>query len=169
MIKNSQQIGQNPVTQPVQIQEKSKVNYWMISTLILAVLFFGIFGLYVFSLYQYQTNQSGSNITPTLPPLSSEFACSQDSECVVGIQAASCCSCPKAVNKELIGTKDWELYEFGKDYSSQQTKSCGGIVACQPCELPVQLFAPAEAVTVLNLSIPLIGRVSVIIIAVIIL
>lgn len=132
--QNAQQIGQNINNQPVQIPEKSKVNYWMISTLILAVLFFGILSLYVFSLYK--TNQSGSNITPTQPPSASEFACSQDDDCVIGIQATSCCSCPEAVNKELIGTKDWEQYEFGKDYSSQQSKSCGGTVACQPCEFP---------------------------------
>jgi len=132
--QNSQQIGQNPVDQSVQIPEKPRINYWKISTLILALLFFGISGLYLFSVYR--TNRSGLKITPTQPPLSSEFVCSQDSDCVIGIQATSCCSCPKAVNKELVGTKDWELYEFGKDYSSQQTKSCGGTVACKPCELP---------------------------------
>ncbi len=132
--QNTQQIGQNPANQPVQISVEPKVNYWMISTLIFSVLFFGILGLYVFSFYK--TIQSGTNITSTQPPLSSELVCSQDDDCVIGIQAASCCSCPKAVNKKLIGTKDWTQYEFGKDYSSQQTKSCGGIVACEPCELP---------------------------------
>ena len=33
---------------------------------------------------------------------------------------------------------DWEQYELGKDYSSQQTKSCGGTVACKPCEFSEQ-------------------------------
>ena len=134
--QNPQQIGQNLVSQPVQIPEKSKANYWMISALILAILFFGILGLYVFSLCQ--TNQLGLNITPTQPPLLNEFVCSQDSDCVIGIQTTSCCSCPEAINKELVGTKDWEQYEFGEDYSSRQSKSCGGTVACKPCELPVQ-------------------------------
>lgn len=132
--QNTQQTGSKINNQTVQIPEKSKVNYWMISTLILAVLFFGIWGLYVFFLNK--TNQPDSNITPTQPPLSSEFACSQDDDCVIGIQATSCCSCPEAVNKEVIGTKDWEQYEFGKDYSSRQPKTCGGTVACKPCELP---------------------------------
>ncbi len=112
-------------------------NTRMFSILILGILFFGILGWYIFSVV-YKTNQLGLNITPTKPPVSNDFACSKDGDCVIGIQATSCCSCPKAVNKKQIGTKDWEQYEFGKDYSSQQTKSCGGIVACEPCELPVQ-------------------------------
>ncbi len=132
--QNTQQVGQNPVSQPMQIPEKPKINYWMVSTLILAALFFGILGLYVFS--RYQNNQSGLSITPTIPPLLNQLACSQDNDCVIGIQATSCCSCPKAINKKLIGTDDWEQYGSGKDYSSQQTKSCGGTVACKPCELP---------------------------------
>ncbi len=132
--QNTQQVGQNPVSQPMQIPEKPKINYWMVSTLILAALFFGILGLYVFS--RYQNNQSGLSITPTIPPLLNQLACSQDNDCVIGIQATSCCSCPKAINKKLIGTDDWEQYGSGKDYSSQQTKSCGGTVACKPCEFP---------------------------------
>lgn len=136
--ENSQQIGQNPVGQSVQIPEKPRINYWKISTLILVLLFFGILGLYLFS--AYKANRSGLNITPTQPPLSNEFVCSQDSDCVIGIQTTSCCSCPKAVNKKLIGTNDWEQYEFGKDYSSQQSKSCGGTVACKPCEFPETPF-----------------------------
>lgn len=132
--QNTQQIGQNMSNQSVQIPEKPKINYWMISTIILAVLFFGISSLYVFS--RYQNGQSGSGVTLIIPPISNEFACSQDNDCVIGIQATSCCSCPKAINKKLIGTNNWEQYEFGKDYSSQQTKSCGGTVACKPCEFP---------------------------------
>ena len=132
--QNTQQIGQNFVDQLMQNSVKPKINYWMISTFILAVLFFGILSLYAFSIYQ--SNRSSPNITPALPSLPSELACSQDNDCIIGIQATSCCSCPKAINKELIGTKDWKQYEFGKDYSSQQLKSCGGNVACKPCELP---------------------------------
>lgn len=146
--QNTQQIEQSPITQPVQIQEKSKVNYWKISTLILALLFFGILGLYLFS--AYKTNQSGLNIIPTQPPLLNEFVCSQDSDCVIGIQATFCCSCPKAVNRELVGTKDWEQYEFGQDYSSRQSKSCGGTVACKPCELPVQPICSSGKCQFLN-------------------
>ncbi len=133
--QNTQQIGQNPIKLSTQIQEKPKFNYWMVSTIILTVLLLGVLGWYVFSLV-YQTNQAGSSILPIQPPLSNDFACSQNSDCAIGIQATSCCSCPKAINKKLIGTGDWEQYESGKDYSSQQTKSCGGTVACQPCEFP---------------------------------
>ncbi|MBI4009435.1 hypothetical protein HY357_04320 [Candidatus Roizmanbacteria bacterium] len=133
--QNTQQIGQNPVNQPVQIKEKPKVNYWMVSMLILTVLLLGVLGWYIFSA-AYQTNQTGSGKLPKQPLLPSEFACSQNGDCVIGIQASSCCSCPKAINKNMIKTKGWDVYEFGKDYSSQQTKSCGGTVACKPCESP---------------------------------
>lgn len=61
--ENSQQIGQNPVGQSVQIPEKPRISYWKISTLILSLLFFGILGLYLFS--AYKANQLGLNITPT--------------------------------------------------------------------------------------------------------
>lgn len=67
-VKNSQKIGQNSVSQPSQIPEKPKVNYWIISTLILAALFFGILGLYIFS-SGYKTNQSVSTINPTQSPI----------------------------------------------------------------------------------------------------
>jgi hypothetical protein len=104
---------------------KLKNNHWLILVLTLAVLLLGIWGWLVFS--QDKT-------TPL--PLTDELACSQDSDCITGIQATSCCSCPEAVNKKLIGTQDWEEYELGKDYSSQKLELCGGAVACSPCELP---------------------------------
>lgn len=63
--KNAQQIGQNIDNQPGQISEKLKVNYWMITTLVLAAMFIGILSMYVSS----KTNQPGSNITPTQPPI----------------------------------------------------------------------------------------------------
>ena len=133
--QNSQQIDQNPISQSTQIPEKPKFNYWTVSTLILTVLLLGVLGWYIFSV-AYRVNQNRSGIFPTQLPLSNGSSCSQNSDCVIGIQAISCCSCPKATNKNLIGTREWEAYEFGKDYSSQQTASCGGTVACKPCELP---------------------------------
>lgn len=103
---------------------KPIVNYWMISALLLAFLLLGSWGLNIFS--TYKAGQSDSIVD--------QRTCSHDGDCTIGIQADFCCSCPKAVNKKLIGTNDWEQYEFGKDYSSQQIKSCGGTVYCKPCE-----------------------------------
>lgn len=42
--QNTQQIGQNPVVQPVQIPENPKVNYWMISIIALLFLLLGTGG-----------------------------------------------------------------------------------------------------------------------------
>lgn len=36
--QNNQQIDQNPIDQPTMVPEKPKVNFWMISTLILFVI-----------------------------------------------------------------------------------------------------------------------------------
>lgn len=42
--QNTRQIGQNTVSQPVQVPEKPKINYWMISMLVLLLVFIGLFG-----------------------------------------------------------------------------------------------------------------------------
>lgn len=58
--QNAQQIGQNPVAQPVQIPEKPKVNYWIISTVILFVLLIAVSIFFVFKSKngQFQPKQS---------------------------------------------------------------------------------------------------------------
>lgn len=133
--QNTQPIGQDPIGQPLQNSEKTKVNYWMTSTLILAVLFIGNLGVYVFLLRQ--TNPPVSTESTTQPPPSSEFACSQDNDCLVGIRASACCSCPQAVHQELIGVEDWQLYVPGKGYLAPRPPRgptrCTGVV-CAPCQ-----------------------------------
>ena len=52
--QNTQQIGQNPVNQPIQIPKNSKVNYWMISTILLIVILV-LGGFYT---YKITSNQS---------------------------------------------------------------------------------------------------------------
>lgn len=46
--QNTQQIGQNPVSHPVQIPKKPKLNYWMISAGVLVLLVVGFTGGYIF-------------------------------------------------------------------------------------------------------------------------
>lgn len=60
--KNSQQIGQNPISQPAQMPKIPKTNYWMISTLILVFLLIGI-SIYVLT---FRTQKSNINIVPTV-------------------------------------------------------------------------------------------------------
>lgn len=67
--QNTQQIGQNPVSQPVQTLMKSKINYWMISTLILLVILL-ISGVYAYTSRTKTVNLSGivkSNPTVIVP------------------------------------------------------------------------------------------------------
>lgn len=76
--QNGQQIGQNPVSQSPQITEKSKVNYWMISTVISSIVI--VFGsLYIFNLKnqlnannstinKQPNSQQGSSVLPTNIP-----------------------------------------------------------------------------------------------------
>ncbi len=46
---NTQQVGQNPVNQPVQILEKPRINYWIITAIALVFLLLGMVGIYVLS------------------------------------------------------------------------------------------------------------------------
>lgn len=69
---NTQQYGQNPVSQPVQIPEKPRVNYLMISLIIfICFLIFGLGGYYMGTKNQNKTSDN-SNILPipimTSPP-----------------------------------------------------------------------------------------------------
>jgi len=47
--QNSQQVGQNPSSQSVQIPEKQKVNYWVISTVLLLVVFVAVGSWFVWN------------------------------------------------------------------------------------------------------------------------
>lgn len=59
--KNTQQVGQNPTSQPTQIHEKPKINYWMVSTILLAIaLIFG--GLYTFKLDNTQSSKGEQSL-----------------------------------------------------------------------------------------------------------
>lgn len=70
--QNTQQIGQNPVSQPVQIPEKPKINYLVMSLVILiCFVLFGFGGYYLgnqSSVIKQNTslNQSQSRPTPTI-------------------------------------------------------------------------------------------------------
>lgn len=65
--QNTQQIGQNPVNQPPisPLPEKPKINYWMISTIILTVLFLGFVGWYFLNASKQNKEMTGSNSTTT--------------------------------------------------------------------------------------------------------
>lgn len=62
--QNNQQIGQNPVNQPATIEEKPKINYWMISTVALVVVLV-VISIFTFSLINNQKLISGTKITDT--------------------------------------------------------------------------------------------------------
>lgn len=78
--QNTQQIDQNQVSQPIQIPEKSRVNYWIISTIVLLVIAVSG-GFYVASLKnqlnitnssqssKQEVTQIPTNATPTESPI----------------------------------------------------------------------------------------------------
>ncbi|KKQ24433.1 MAG: hypothetical protein US39_C0016G0046 [Microgenomates group bacterium GW2011_GWC1_37_12b] len=78
--QNTQQIGQSPVSQPVSMSEKPKVNYWMISTVVLVLLAVGFTGGYFFksisekrqSYVPQPTPNNYSDIQPTTKPTITE-------------------------------------------------------------------------------------------------
>lgn len=88
------QIGQNPVNQPVQIPEKSKINYWMIFTIVL-VLILVISSLYTLNLKSQQVSDYKPSITPdnrrTTTPQTPSFVPTQE--------------------KELLPPEAWNMYK----------------------------------------------------------
>jgi len=66
--QNNQQIGQNPASQTEPIPEKPKINYWMISSVILAVILI-IGGFYVPSIVKQSSKESSfTQQNPTVSP-----------------------------------------------------------------------------------------------------
>ncbi|KKS81122.1 MAG: hypothetical protein UV61_C0023G0001 [Candidatus Gottesmanbacteria bacterium GW2011_GWB1_43_11] len=64
--QNAQQIGENPINQPEQVSEKSKINYWMISTFLL--LFIIAVGIVWFIFNQSRTTDLvGQKVTKPSP------------------------------------------------------------------------------------------------------
>lgn len=59
--QNFQQIGQNSITQQVQIQKKSKINYWIISTVVFFLFLLGASVVYILS----NNKSESSNIQPS--------------------------------------------------------------------------------------------------------
>lgn len=75
--QNTQQVGQNPADQPVEIQEKPKVNYWTISTIVLLVILLGWSGFYVLNAGEQLKSQQATieppvKNTPTQQPATIE-------------------------------------------------------------------------------------------------
>lgn len=65
--QNAPQVGQNPVSQPVALPEKPKVNYWMVSTIALLAILIAV-GVYTFNLSNRVSQLESSVQTPTESP-----------------------------------------------------------------------------------------------------
>lgn len=64
--QNTQQIGQNPISRPVQIPEKPKVNYWMISSIALIIIVV-LGGAFYLLNSRKKTDTSIPNVSQTQP------------------------------------------------------------------------------------------------------
>lgn len=101
--QNTQQIGQNLIAQPTQIQEKPKVNLWIISTIAFALLFIvtaGMLALNYSKITNSQPDQSNTAIQP-----SPSTANSQPSETPTSEQADDL-KLTDFPNNELLGEND---------------------------------------------------------------
>lgn len=130
--KTSQKVNQKHIDQLIQIPKKLPMNLKIVAIIILSLLFWVGFYAYILSI-RHKINQVNLNLLPTPTLTAEKDLCSQDNDCVIGIQTHYCCGCPKAIHKGLIGTNDWQTYEFGKDYSPERSQSCKGEVSCYPC------------------------------------
>lgn len=115
--QNAQQIGQNPINQPVITPKKHGINYWMISTIILLVIaVFG--GFYVASLRNQlrivnssQNNQPASQIPTILSPTNTPIPTSQS--VVTEQQKVEWTRKQFATAWDLEYPKNWEVDEAG--------------------------------------------------------
>jgi len=78
--QNTQQIGQNLASQPAQIPEKPKKNYWMISTILLLVILVG--GMVWFGINLKSKSKLSSNQQITTPGLTNQ-ATTQPSQQII--------------------------------------------------------------------------------------
>lgn len=65
--QNSQQMGANRANQLMEIRPKPKVNYWIVSTVIFTVLFFGMVGFYLIKTQELE-EETNISILPTVVP-----------------------------------------------------------------------------------------------------
>ena len=61
--QNTQQIGQNPINQPIQIPKKSKINYWMVSTVLLFIVLLAGGGWFVLNSKNETSSQQKQSTT----------------------------------------------------------------------------------------------------------
>lgn len=102
--QNAQQVEQNSINQPTGTQVKAKVNFWMISTVVFAFLFFVTAGIFAVNYSKVKNSQSYQpNIVPQTSPTSS--VTSQPSEIPVATQVSNL-KLEDFPNKELLGEND---------------------------------------------------------------
>ena len=140
---NSENKDPNIEIQPDIIQAKqenktfsSKKKYLLVAILlILVIVVISFLTVYL----RFQTDSSGLTAKPipsaTIPlSLSQEQGCTNNEDCVLGIENNSCCSCPRAVNKQMIGQNNLVSYD-----SYTLPESCLHLdIYCQPCPSPMQ-------------------------------
>lgn len=67
--QNTQKIGQDPIKQPPvsPVPERQKINYWMISTVVVSFIFLCIFGIYFFSTRQQSSQKNTNQLSSQIP------------------------------------------------------------------------------------------------------
>lgn len=76
--QNSQQVSQNSVNQSVPMQNKPKVNYWMISTLVFVFLFLVMTGMFLLSSKIAEKKTISTPKPSTIPTTTNDFRAGDD-------------------------------------------------------------------------------------------
>jgi len=132
--QNTQQIGQNPVSQPMQLMEKPKVNYWMIITFVLLIILV-VGGMYTFNLAAKFSNSKNANkISPTTntepTPITTVTASPTNNVVwktqIIPIQHESAFLGSKTVNLEMKIPTDWTIQtsQITTDLANSTIKNC---------------------------------------------
>ena len=129
--KNAQQIGQNPIGQQIQIPKRPKINYWVVSTLVLVILLvLGATGrnyyLYKISKVQNsrQTSSAPTGITPPISRTNTQtFSKKWYFQKKINSDVETIFTLPDLYNNQIVRWNDYLFYGSGEYTSNVQVFS----------------------------------------------
>lgn len=122
-----QQAGQNPISQPTEIQTKPKINYWTVSTVVFALLFLVTVGIFAVNYSKIKNNQSYS--PSTIPEISQSPTTTNQPTSIPTAISTTNLKLENFTNKELLGENDnYSVYLINPKGENTPEKTGGLII-----------------------------------------
>lgn len=145
--QNTQQIGQNPASQASQLPEKPKINYWMISTIVLATLFVLATGVIIINFRKITNDKSYSQGTSVQNSIEPTIVTQQQTSTPTPVTIGNLVPSPKPGFKQYLD----ENLRYGFNYQdSLPVSKCADI----PCASIDTISLRVEPLETFHLSQP---------------